>query len=98
MRHASLATAAAIVVALAAASPARAQSPRQPNWADVERETMEHFQSLLRLDTRNPPGNERRAAEYLKSVFDREGIPAQLLALDSGRTNVVARLKGTGRK
>src|SRR5215213_3897282 len=97
MRHVSLATA-SIVLALAAATPGRAQSPRQPNWADVERETLEHFQALLRLDTRNPPGNERRAAEYLKAVFDREGIPAQLVALDSSRANVIARLKGTGRK
>ncbi len=98
MRHISLATA-SIVLALAAATPARAQqSPRQPNWADVERETLEHFQALLRIDTRNPPGNERRAAEYLKAVFDREGIPAQIVALDSSRSNVIARLKGTGRK
>ena len=60
MRHISLATA-SIVLALAAATPARAhQSPRQPYWAEVERETLEHFQALLRIDTRNPPGNERR--------------------------------------
>jgi hypothetical protein len=58
MRRATLATA-SVVVTLAAANPAPAQSPRQPNWADVERETLEHFQALLRLDTRNPPGNER---------------------------------------
>jgi len=31
-------------------------------------------------------------------VFDREGISAQLIALDSNRANVVARLKGNGRK
>ena len=31
-------------------------------------------------------------------MFDREGIPAQLVALDSNRANVVARLKGNGRK
>ena len=86
-----------IIIALAATRPAVAQS-LQPKWSDVERETLEHFQALLRLDTRNPPGNERRAADYLKSVFDREGIPARILALDSNRTNVVARLKGTGRK
>src|SRR5688572_4290479 len=89
---------ATIFATLAAASSASAQSPRQPNWAEIERETLEHFQAILRLDTRNPPGRERRAAEYLKSVFDREGIPAELLALDSSRANVVARLKGNGRK
>ena len=97
MRLFSLATA-SVLIALAATRPAAAQSLPQPKWADVERETLEHFQALLRLDTRNPPGNERRAAEYLKNVFDREGIPARILALDSNRSNVVARLKGTGRK
>ena len=31
-------------------------------------------------------------------MFDREGIPAEILALDANRANVVARLKGNGRK
>ena len=95
LRHVA---AASIFISLAAATPAASQSLPQPKWADVERETLEHFQAILRLDTRNPPGNERRVAEYLKSVFDREGIPAQILALDANRSNVVARLKGNGRK
>src|SRR5688500_9467285 len=97
MRLPPLATA-SILVTLAAAQPASAQSQRQPNWAEIERETLEHFQAILRLDTRNPPGRETRAAEYIKSVFDREGIPAELLALDPGRANVVAPLIGPGRK
>jgi len=33
----------------------------------------------------------------LKQVFDKEGIPAQLFALEPNRPNVVARLKGNGR-
>ena len=89
--------AASILVTLSAAS-GSAQSSPQPKWADIERETLEHFQAILRIDTRNPPGNERRAADYLKSVFDKEGIPAQLIALDSNRANVVARLTGNGRR
>ena len=71
-----------ILLTLAAAELASAQSSPQPKWPDIERETLEHFQAILRLDTRNPPGNETRAAQYLKSVFDREGIPAEFLALD----------------
>jgi acetylornithine deacetylase/succinyl-diaminopimelate desuccinylase-like protein len=63
---------------------------------------MRHFQALLRFDTSDPPatppGGERPAAEYLKAVFDKEGIPAQLLALEPNRPNVVARLKGNGSK
>ena len=78
-------------------SSGRAQSA-SPDWRAVEEETMRHFQALLRLDTTDPPGNETRAAEYLKQVLDAEGIPAQIVAIDPKRTNVVARLKGNGKK
>ena len=59
---------------------------------------MRHFQALVRLDTSNPPGNEHVAVEYVKQLFDKEGIPAQVFALDPNRSNVVARLKGNGQK
>ncbi len=59
---------------------------------------MQQFQAVLRLDTRSPPGNEHIVAEYLKGVFDAAGIPAQIFALDANRSNIVARLKGNGKK
>jgi acetylornithine deacetylase/succinyl-diaminopimelate desuccinylase-like protein len=64
----------------------------------IEAETIQHFQALLRLDTSSPPGNETRAVEYLKGVFDKEGIPYQVFAKDPSRANFVARLKGNGKK
>jgi acetylornithine deacetylase/succinyl-diaminopimelate desuccinylase-like protein len=67
------------------------------DWASIEEETIRHFQALLRLDTSNPPGNETLAAEYLKEVLEREGIPVQLFALEPDRANLVATLEGTGR-
>ena len=70
----------------------------QPDWKALEPEMMQQFQAVLRFDTRNPPGNEHLVADYLKSVFDKAGIPAQIFALDANRSNVVARLKGNGRK
>ena len=76
----------------------RSQAPAQPDWAKVDEELMRHFQALLRIDTSDPPGKERPAAEYLKQVLEKEGIPAQLFALEPDRPNVVARLKGNGRK
>src|SRR5206468_11473429 len=98
-RRARRLLAAALVCALAATVAARAQSGgSQPNWPAVEDETMRHFQALLRLDTSNPPGNEHVAADYVKQLFDKEGSPAQVLALDPNRSNVVARLKGNGQK
>ncbi len=51
---------------------------------------------LIRLDTTNPPGNETRAAEYLKRIADAWDIPCELLGDDPARLNFVARLAGTG--
>ena len=68
------------------------------DWGAIERETMEHFQAVLRMDTSDPPGNERAAAEYLKQTLDREGIATQIFELEPNRLNLVARLKGSGAK
>jgi acetylornithine deacetylase/succinyl-diaminopimelate desuccinylase-like protein len=70
---------------------------QQPATA-IEAETIQHFQALLRIDTSSPPGNETRAVDYLKQVFDKEGIPYQVFAKDPSRANFVARLKGNGKK
>ena len=68
------------------------------NAAAIEQETMQHFQALLRLDTSSPPGNEIRAADYLAQVLKREGIPYEVFAKDPQRPNLVARIKGNGKK
>jgi acetylornithine deacetylase/succinyl-diaminopimelate desuccinylase-like protein len=68
------------------------------DWPAVERETMEHFQAVLRFDTSDPPGNERPAAEYLRQVLEREGIATRVFELEPNRLNVVARLEGNGSK
>src|SRR5436309_10218519 len=75
-----------------------AQAAPQPDWAKLEAETMQHYQSVLRLDTRNPPGNEHIIAEYVKQVLDKEGIPSQIVGSDMNRPNLIARLKGNGKK
>lgn len=78
--------------------PAWAGSSPSPDWDSLAGEILRHYTALLRLDTTNPPGNETRAARYLKQVLDEAGIPNKLLALDPDRANLVARLKGNGRK
>jgi acetylornithine deacetylase/succinyl-diaminopimelate desuccinylase-like protein len=83
---------------LCASATLLAQGSRQPDWARLEDETMRHFQALLRLDTSNPPGNEVAVTNYLKQVLEKEGIPVQIFARDPNRPNLVARLKGSGRK
>ena len=52
------------------------------------------LQRLLRLNTVNPPGNERPAQEFLKAFLDGAGFETTLLGDDPARPNLVARLKG----
>jgi len=66
--------------------------------AAIDAETLQHFQALVRMDTQNPPGNEKLAADYVAQVLEREGIPVQVHALEANRPNVVARLAGNGSK
>lgn len=67
------------------------------NWDTIRDEITQYLQDLIRIDTTNPPGNETRAAEYLATVFKREGIEPLVLESAPGRGNVIARLKGDGR-
>jgi acetylornithine deacetylase/succinyl-diaminopimelate desuccinylase-like protein len=87
-----------IPLLLALASTSLAQAAAEPDWAALEEETMHHFQTLLRFDTSDPPGNEKEAADYLVQVLEAEGIPVEVFALEPHRPNVVARLKGNGSK
>lgn len=99
MERAALTSAAACALAIGSiCTSVIAQPGAQPDWASVESETIRHFQAVLQLDTSNPPGNERRVADYLKQVFDKEGIPSQTLSNDPERSNLIARLKGSGRR
>src|SRR5215471_4197344 len=63
-----------------------------------EGEAAHFLAELIKIDTSNPPGNETKAAEYLKSVLEKEGIPAQIYESAPGRGNILARLKGNGKK
>ncbi|MEO8450985.1 MAG: hypothetical protein ABI647_14405 [Gemmatimonadota bacterium] len=89
-----------MIALFAALTPGTAQSQRpiELDWKQIEEETIRHFQTLLRFETTDPPGNERPMAEYLKGVLEAEGIPVQIFALDPKRTNLVARIKGNGTK
>jgi acetylornithine deacetylase/succinyl-diaminopimelate desuccinylase-like protein len=86
-----------MVVAAAVLSTTALTGAQQGNAA-IEAETLQHFQALLKIDTSSPPGNETKAVEYLKQVFEKEGIPYQVFAKDPSRANIVARIKGNGKK
>ena len=64
------------------------------DWQTVENEALEHFRSLLRIDTSSPPGNETEAARYLETVLSEAGIGSELYALDPDRASLVAAVRG----
>jgi len=60
-------------------------------------EAVNLLQGLIRIDTTNPPGNEGRAAEYLKTCFETNGIDCDVIG-ERGRENAVAKLEGAREK
>jgi acetylornithine deacetylase/succinyl-diaminopimelate desuccinylase-like protein len=62
---------------------------------DLERETTELLQQLVRTNTVNPPGNERPAQEHLAKLLGDAGFEVQLLGRTDERPNLVARLRGS---
>lgn len=57
-------------------------------------EVTELLQQLIRIDTVNPPGNETRAADFLRDYLARDGIDCAFYAAEPHRANLVARLPG----
>ena len=55
-------------------------------------------QQLLQIDTTNPPGNERPAAELIAGSLREVGLQPELLDSAPMRTNLVVRYRGTGKK
>ena len=74
------------------------EKPAVPDFAAAREEVTKILAGFVRIDTSNPPGNETKGAEYLKAILDREGIPSEILEMERGRGNIVARLKGNGKK
>jgi len=62
----------------------------------MAREAQDICQALLRMDTTNPPGNERPAAEYLAGLLREVGYEPVVLESAPGRANMVCRRPGTG--
>ncbi|MEA2209179.1 MAG: hypothetical protein QOF54_1656 [Solirubrobacteraceae bacterium] len=56
-------------------------------------ETEELLRTLIRLDTVNPPGDERAAQEYLADHLQRAGFHCELIGAEPGRPNLLARLR-----
>jgi acetylornithine deacetylase/succinyl-diaminopimelate desuccinylase-like protein len=63
----------------------------------IHRPPAELLQRLLRFDTANPPGGERECIEWAQQLVAESGCSVRIVARDSERPNLVARLPGERR-
>jgi acetylornithine deacetylase/succinyl-diaminopimelate desuccinylase-like protein len=68
------------------------------DWDALLKEATQYLQEYIRIQTVNPPGNEIEGARFFKKNFDVESIPCQVFEPSPGRGNLLATLKGNGRK
>ena len=68
------------------------------DWNQLLDEAIHHLQEYLRIDTVNPPGNEIEGVKFFKKILDTESIPCQIFEPSPGRGNLLATLKGNGKK
>ena len=74
------------------------QPSTAPGLASLGDEARRFCQALLRMDTTNPPGNERICADYLAAELAEVGYQPELLEAAPLRTNLIVRYRGTGAK
>jgi acetylornithine deacetylase/succinyl-diaminopimelate desuccinylase-like protein len=60
--------------------------------SDLQGETTEVLQALIRFNTVNPPGNERPAIEYLEGYLREAGFFTEMLGVEDSRPNLIATL------
>jgi acetylornithine deacetylase/succinyl-diaminopimelate desuccinylase-like protein len=66
------------------------------DWNLQRSEILKYYRDLIQIDSR--AGKETKVVEYIRRVFEAEGIPAKTFALNPERANLVARLKGNRSK
>jgi acetylornithine deacetylase/succinyl-diaminopimelate desuccinylase-like protein len=86
----------ALVSLLAIAASAHTAPAASPDGMPSVDEAAALLSRYIQIDTTNPPGNEMRAAQFLKEIFDREGIEARIIESAPGRGSIYARLRGDG--
>ncbi len=95
-----------LVLELAGFIPASAEEPMSMASAHVPADRMQQYSDLaltwlqeyLRIDTTNPPGNEMKAVNFYKKIFDQEGIENKVFEYTPGRGDLWARLPHTSTK
>jgi acetylornithine deacetylase/succinyl-diaminopimelate desuccinylase-like protein len=63
-------------------------------WEHFEQETLGNLAALIRLDTTNPPGNERLAADFIGRALLGAGLDGTVVEAAPTRANLITRLAG----
>ncbi len=65
------------------------------SWQTFQQEALDCLRALIRLDTTNPPGNERIAADYIADALAAHGVDSVIRESAPTRANLIARYPGT---
>jgi acetylornithine deacetylase/succinyl-diaminopimelate desuccinylase-like protein len=66
------------------------------DWNEVTAEAVDILSRYLRIDTSNPPGNERDAVDFFAEILSAEGIPFEQFEPEPGRASLRAVLQSDG--
>ena len=66
------------------------------DWNAIEKEAVATLQRYIRINTANPPGDVRKAADLLETILEAEHIPVTRYESGEGRSIILARLARTG--
>lgn len=67
--------------------------------ARINREdTVELLRQMIRIKTVNAPGDEKPLADFLAAEMAAAGVPVEVVDLGDNRANVVAKIRGAGRR
>jgi acetylornithine deacetylase/succinyl-diaminopimelate desuccinylase-like protein len=64
------------------------------SWQTFQDEAIDKLRTLIRLDTTNPPGNERIAVDYLAAELGRHGLDCVIREGAPTRANLVTKIAG----
>lgn len=59
---------------------------------EAKKELLDIFTGLISIKSENPPGNEREAAEFIKKIFEQDGIETEIYEKSPNRSNVYAEI------
>jgi acetylornithine deacetylase/succinyl-diaminopimelate desuccinylase-like protein len=84
-----------VVLSVSTVSSVVESAAQAPDWNAIGTEATRLLEDYVRIDTSNPPGDTRKAADFLAAIFAREGIPVTRYESAPGKAIIYARLKAT---